>query len=168
MFCLTAALCLFCCGCSRNLLKCRPLMLPFITNIILFCHLLQLQRDWPTSFSAWFDAVASVASRVFAGTFNVIPYSLFCHSLQHILASLFWCFVRRRRKCGKPCLCWCYRCDHNTNIITFVTHFIQTGQPILVLGSTPSQVSQAVAALASLVAPISYGGDIRPYLTICT
>mmetsp|Transcript_21539 Transcript_21539/g.40218 ORF Transcript_21539/g.40218 Transcript_21539/m.40218 type:complete len:793 (-) Transcript_21539:824-3202(-) len=41
-----------------------------------------------------------------------------------------------------------------------------TGEPIIVLAPTPDRCSQAVLAIASLVAPMQYGGDYRPYFTI--
>ncbi|GBG33705.1 Protein DENND6A [Hondaea fermentalgiana] len=40
------------------------------------------------------------------------------------------------------------------------------GEPILVLAPTPDRCSQAVLAIASLIAPIAYNGDYRPYFTI--
>ena len=40
------------------------------------------------------------------------------------------------------------------------------GAPILVLAPTPDACSQAVLAIASLVAPLTYRGDYRPYFTI--
>jgi hypothetical protein len=40
------------------------------------------------------------------------------------------------------------------------------GQPVLVLAPTPDRCSQAVLAIASLIAPIQYCGDYRPYFTI--
>jgi hypothetical protein len=41
-----------------------------------------------------------------------------------------------------------------------------TGEPIIVLAPTPDSCSQAVLAVASLVAPMTYQGDFRPYFTI--
>ncbi|XP_057992791.1 uncharacterized protein LOC110641448 isoform X2 [Hevea brasiliensis] len=40
------------------------------------------------------------------------------------------------------------------------------GEPILIIGPTPSQCSEAVASLVSLVAPLLYSVDFRPYFTI--
>ncbi|XP_038984913.1 protein DENND6B isoform X2 [Phoenix dactylifera] len=40
------------------------------------------------------------------------------------------------------------------------------GEPILVIAPTPPQCSEAVAALVSLVAPLRYSVDFRPYFTI--
>lgn len=41
-----------------------------------------------------------------------------------------------------------------------------TGQPLLVFAATPQECGDAVLAAVSLIAPISYGGDFRPYFTI--
>jgi len=41
-----------------------------------------------------------------------------------------------------------------------------SGEPILVLAPSPDRCSQAVLAIASLIAPIAYRGDFRPYFTI--
>ena len=43
---------------------------------------------------------------------------------------------------------------------------VLTGEPLLVYGPRPDIVSRAVLALASLIAPVHYGGDVRPYMTI--
>ncbi|CAL1390868.1 unnamed protein product [Linum trigynum] len=40
------------------------------------------------------------------------------------------------------------------------------GEPILVIGPTPPQCSEAVASLVSLVAPLLFSVDFRPYFTI--
>lgn len=40
------------------------------------------------------------------------------------------------------------------------------GEPILVLAPTPDKCSQAVLAIASLISPIVYNSDYRPYFTI--
>ncbi|XP_037491936.1 protein DENND6A isoform X2 [Jatropha curcas] len=40
------------------------------------------------------------------------------------------------------------------------------GEPILIIGPTPSQCSEAVASLVSLVAPLLCSVDFRPYFTI--
>lgn len=39
-------------------------------------------------------------------------------------------------------------------------------KPVLIMGQTPYQASQAVLAAASLINPIEYAGDIYPYLTV--
>uniref|UniRef100_A0A7S2SJA1 UDENN domain-containing protein n=1 Tax=Mucochytrium quahogii TaxID=96639 RepID=A0A7S2SJA1_9STRA len=41
-----------------------------------------------------------------------------------------------------------------------------SGDPVLVLAPTPDRCSQAVLAIAGLIAPIVYNGDYRPYFTI--
>lgn len=40
------------------------------------------------------------------------------------------------------------------------------GEPLLVLGSSPPLVAQAVLALTSLVWPLTYAGDFRPFFNI--
>lgn len=40
------------------------------------------------------------------------------------------------------------------------------GEPILIIGPTPPQCSEAVASLVSLVAPLLFSVDFRPYFTI--
>jgi len=40
------------------------------------------------------------------------------------------------------------------------------GEPILVVSSSPTTCSDAVLGLISLISPIEYGGDFRPYFTI--
>lgn len=41
-----------------------------------------------------------------------------------------------------------------------------TGEPILVLSDSPMICSNAVLAIVSLISPVEYTGDIRPYFTI--
>lgn len=40
------------------------------------------------------------------------------------------------------------------------------GQPLLVIGSSPEVASKCILALMSLIRPIQYSGDFRPYLTV--
>lgn len=40
------------------------------------------------------------------------------------------------------------------------------GEPIIVYSSNPVQSSNAVLSLVSILAPLSYGGDFRPYLSV--
>jgi len=40
------------------------------------------------------------------------------------------------------------------------------GEPIIVLAPTPDRCSRAVLSIASLIAPLIYSGDYRPYFTI--
>lgn len=40
------------------------------------------------------------------------------------------------------------------------------GEPLLVVAPSPSETSSTVAAIASLIAPLPYSGDFRPYYTI--
>ena len=40
------------------------------------------------------------------------------------------------------------------------------GEPVIVLAASPSVCSEAVFALLSLIAPLSYTGDFRPYFTV--
>jgi len=41
-----------------------------------------------------------------------------------------------------------------------------TGRPLMVFGSTPARVSDTVTGLVSLVSPLTYHGDYRPYFSI--
>ena len=41
-----------------------------------------------------------------------------------------------------------------------------TGQPLLVIGSSAEECSHAVLGIMSLISPITYHGDFRPYFTI--
>ncbi len=41
-----------------------------------------------------------------------------------------------------------------------------TGEPLLVLGRTPASVSQCVLALVSIISPINFAGDFRPYFSV--
>ena len=43
---------------------------------------------------------------------------------------------------------------------------VLTGQPIMVFAPTPSLCSQTVLGLVSLIAPIGFNDDFRPFLTI--
>jgi hypothetical protein len=40
------------------------------------------------------------------------------------------------------------------------------GEPLLLIAPTPSQCSEAAAALVNLIAPLPYSADFRPYFTI--
>lgn len=39
-------------------------------------------------------------------------------------------------------------------------------RPLLVVGATPGDCSSAVAAIVSLIAPLPYAADFRPYYTV--
>ena len=41
-----------------------------------------------------------------------------------------------------------------------------TGEPILILAPTPDSCSRAVLGIVSMIAPLRYCGDYRPYFTI--
>ena len=41
-----------------------------------------------------------------------------------------------------------------------------TGEAVLVVAPTPAEASNAVLALVSLVAPLPYAGEFRPYFTL--
>eukprot|EP00697_Spironema_sp_BW2_P015078 gnl/Spiro4/5810_TR2964_c0_g1_i1.p1 gnl/Spiro4/5810_TR2964_c0_g1~~gnl/Spiro4/5810_TR2964_c0_g1_i1.p1 ORF type:complete len:560 (+),score=107.81 gnl/Spiro4/5810_TR2964_c0_g1_i1:201-1880(+) len=43
---------------------------------------------------------------------------------------------------------------------------VLVGEPLFVLAPSPSRVSETVLAIASLISPILYNGDVRPYFTI--
>lgn len=47
-----------------------------------------------------------------------------------------------------------------------VWELILTGQPLAVIAPSPGECSSAVAALISLIAPVPYSADFRPYYTI--
>ena len=53
----------------------------------------------------------------------------------------------------------------NNNLVKY-WELVISGEPILVLSSNPTQCCDAVLALASMIAPIHYAGDYRPYLTV--
>ncbi len=40
------------------------------------------------------------------------------------------------------------------------------GEPVLVVAPTPAEASNAVLAIVSLVAPLPYAGEYRPYFTL--
>jgi len=48
----------------------------------------------------------------------------------------------------------------------YLWELVFTGEPILVVGKTPALCSRAVLGLASLISPMEFGGDYRPYFTI--
>eukprot|EP00698_Gefionella_okellyi_P008108 TRINITY_DN1996_c0_g1_i4.p1 TRINITY_DN1996_c0_g1~~TRINITY_DN1996_c0_g1_i4.p1 ORF type:complete len:636 (-),score=120.47 TRINITY_DN1996_c0_g1_i4:1235-3064(-) len=43
---------------------------------------------------------------------------------------------------------------------------VLTAQPLVIISPTPDQCSHAVLSLASLIAPLAYEGDLRPYFTV--
>ena len=43
---------------------------------------------------------------------------------------------------------------------------ILVGEPLLVIGASAPSVSDAVYGLVSLISPLEFGGDFRPYFTI--
>jgi hypothetical protein len=53
----------------------------------------------------------------------------------------------------------------NNNLVKY-WEIVITGEPILVVSSNPTQCCDAVLALVSMIAPIQYAGDYRPYLTV--
>mmetsp|Transcript_42889 Transcript_42889/g.69569 ORF Transcript_42889/g.69569 Transcript_42889/m.69569 type:complete len:994 (+) Transcript_42889:126-3107(+) len=50
--------------------------------------------------------------------------------------------------------------------LTLLWELVLTGESILVLSPTPAQCSAAVLCLTSLITPLSYACDFRPYFTI--
>ena len=50
--------------------------------------------------------------------------------------------------------------------ITLLPPPVPALQPIAVIGPSPSLVAQAVEALVSLIRPLKYYSDYRPYFTI--
>jgi hypothetical protein len=53
-----------------------------------------------------------------------------------------------------------------TSKLWLLWELVLTGEPILLVSPTPSQCSDAVIALVSLISPLRYCGDYRPYFTI--
>eukprot|EP00164_Ancoracysta_twista_P005295 GFYU01007249.1.p1 GENE.GFYU01007249.1~~GFYU01007249.1.p1 ORF type:complete len:759 (+),score=92.09 GFYU01007249.1:60-2336(+) len=52
------------------------------------------------------------------------------------------------------------------NKLWILWELVLMGQPVLVLSPTPSQCADAVLALVSLISPLPFFGDYRPYFTI--
>jgi hypothetical protein len=50
--------------------------------------------------------------------------------------------------------------------LTKLWEILLIGEPLLVFGQTPEQTSNVVACLMSLILPLRYGGEWRPYFTI--
>jgi hypothetical protein len=59
-----------------------------------------------------------------------------------------------------------FRKHIESNNLVKYWELVITGEPILVVGSNPTQCSDAVLSLVSMIAPIHYAGDYRPYLTV--
>lgn len=52
------------------------------------------------------------------------------------------------------------------NRLWFLWEMVLTNQPLVIVAPTPVECSNAVAALISLITPIPFGADFRPYFTI--
>ncbi|XP_049805952.1 protein DENND6B [Schistocerca nitens] len=50
--------------------------------------------------------------------------------------------------------------------VLLLWELVLTGEPIVVMASSPSTCSEMVQALVSMIAPLTYCGDYRPYFTI--
>jgi len=56
--------------------------------------------------------------------------------------------------------------SHSLENLAKFWELVLTGEPILVLSPTPTQCCVSVFSLVSIIAPIPYGGDVRPYFTV--
>lgn len=67
----------------------------------------------------------------------------------------------------------CFQCinlytafRHQLHNLWFFWELVITGEPILVVAKDPAWCSQLVLGLVSLIFPLAYGGDYRPYFTL--
>ncbi|KAL9649368.1 hypothetical protein ABK040_016195 [Willaertia magna] len=56
--------------------------------------------------------------------------------------------------------------NHSIENLIKYWELVLTGEPLLILSPTPTQCCVSIFSLVSLIAPIPYGGDIRPYFTV--
>lgn len=55
---------------------------------------------------------------------------------------------------------------NKVNLLWSIWQLVLINQPILVVGDNPSICSEGILAMISLISPLEYVGDYRPYFTI--